>query len=672
MKAQEARSLINALRDELHTHNHRYYVLNQPAIPDYEFDQKLKRLEELEHKFPQWFDPNSPTQRVGSDLVKHFESITHRFPMVSLSNSYSKDEIVAFDERVRKAVGDDVSYVLELKYDGVAIGVRYENGVLTQAVTRGDGVQGDLVTANVRTIRSMPLVLKKGNYPNDFEVRGEIVLPGKEFERINRERQDRGEEPYANPRNTASGTLKMQDSKEVAKRSLNCIIYAFYAEKSIFSSHSESIEAAGSWGFNIPRKEERMVEVVDSIEGIVDFIGYWEKQRVYLPFEIDGIVIKVDRFTHQEQLGYTAKAPRWAIAYKYPAENSSTRLKSVTYQVGRTGAITPVANLEPVLLAGTTVKRASLHNADQIAKLDLHDGDWVFVEKGGEIIPKITGVERSKREPSARPIAFIVRCPECHTPLIRNEGEAQHYCPNEDGCPPQIKGKMEHFISRKAMNIEGLGSETIEQLFNEGLISNSADLYRLTKEKLLPLDRMAEKSAQNIINGLEASKAVPFHRVVYALGIRYVGETVAKKLADHFGSMAALMQATEEELIEVNEIGERIAKSVVEFFQNPIHHSWIEQFKQAGLQMEVAQSKGSGSNKLEGLSFVVSGVFKTFSRDELKEIIVLNGGKVLSGISGNTSYLVAGENMGPSKLQKAKKLGVPLLDEEGFNQLIER
>lgn len=670
MTESEARNQIEALTQQINGHNHRYYVLNQPTISDYQFDMLLKELEKLEADFPHLADENSPTQRVGSDTVKSFETVVHRFPMVSLNNSYSRQELIEFDERVQKGISDDVEYVLELKYDGVAIGVNYRNGKLFQAVTRGDGVQGDVVTANVRTIKTLPLTLMGNDFPADFEIRGEIVLPRNEFNRINFERAERGEEAYANPRNTASGTLKMLDSKTVAQRNLDALMYGFYAETNPFKKHSESIEKAGQWGFNIPSKEKRMIEVVDSIDGIMAFIDYWDEHRLELPFDIDGVVIKVNDYRQRKQLGFTSKAPRWAIAFKFAAEEVSTLLLSVSYQVGRTGAITPVANLKPVLLAGTTVKRASLHNSDQIKKLDLHADDWVFVEKGGEIIPKITGVDENLRKPESQPIQFISHCPECQTELIRNEGEAQHYCPNETGCPPQITGKIEHFISRKAMNIEGLGSETIQQLYQEQLIDNVTDLYDLSQDQLIPLERMAAKSAGNIIQGVQDSKQVPFHRVLFALGIRFVGETVAKKLVAHFKSMDRLMVADYEELMAIDEIGERIAQSVIDYFANPIHQQWIEKLNKKGLQFQEEEGQGPDSDQLSGLKMVVSGIFQSFSRDEIKQLITSNGGSLVSSISGKTDFVVAGDKMGPSKLEKAKKLGIKILTEEELLEMI--
>ena len=671
MTEAEAKHKIASLVKMLNEHNYRYYVQSMPAVSDYEFDIKLKELEKLEAEFPQFIDENSPTKRVGSDIVKSFNTVVHRFPMVSLSNSYSKDELMDFDKRVRKAVGDEIEYVLELKYDGVAIGVTYKKGKLFQAVTRGDGVQGDDVTANVRTIRTMPLYLEGTDFPDDFEMRGEVFLPLDQFRRINLDREDIGEELYANPRNTASGTLKMKDSRVVSQRKLDCYMYAFAADQFPFEKHYQSIIKASDWGFKTPDHEKRMIEKVNSIEEIMEFVDYWDTAREKLDFEIDGIVIKVNSYSQQESLGFTAKAPRWAISYKFKAEQVSTILESVTFQVGRTGAITPVANLKPVQLAGTTVKRASLHNADQIAKLDLHILDHVFVEKGGEIIPKILGVDINFRGSGLTKVKFIENCPECDTELIRKEGEAHHYCPNEDGCPPQITGRIEHFISRKAMNIDGLGSETIEQFYRSGLVNNITDLYALKKSEILPLERMAEKSAQKIIDGIAASINVPFHRVLFALGIRYVGETVAKKLAGHFKTIDALMDADLETLMDVDEIGERIAESVMDYFSNVIHRDWIYNLKDAGLQFEIETKNKEGVQTLTGFKFVVSGVFSNFSRDEIKTLIEKHGGQILSGVSKKTDYLVAGEKMGPSKLEKAHKLGVSIISEDELVKMIE-
>lgn len=666
-----SRDRIEKLVKELNEHNFLYYVSNQPKISDYEFDLLLKELEELEKQNPEFRDNNSPTLRVGSDIVKSFNTVEHRFPMMSLGNSYSKEEIIDFDKRVKKTIEDEVEYVLELKYDGVAIGINYRNGKLYEAVTRGDGVRGDVVTENVRTIRTIPLHLRGNDFPEDMEMRGEIILPLSEFNRLNEERIEIGEEPYANPRNTASGTLKMQDSSIVAKRKLNAFMYGFFAPVNGFKNHFESIEKAGEWGFKVPEQKDRMIEKASTIDDIISFIDHWDSERKKLDFEIDGVVIKVNDYHQQEELGYTAKAPRWAIAYKFKAERVSTILESVNYQVGRTGAITPVANLKPIHLAGTTVKRASLHNSDQIEKLDLYIGDEVFVEKGGEIIPKIVGVDKSKRREENKKILFISHCPECDTELIRKEGEVQHYCPNDVSCPPQITGKIDHFISRKAMNIDGLGGETVEQFYRSGLVNNVSDLYKLEKDQILPLERMAEKSADNIINGIEASKKIPFQRLLYALGIRYVGETVAKKLAFHFKNIDAIKEATIEELISVDEIGERIGESVINYFSIEQHRELIQSLKDSGLCFEIIEEKIEGPQVLLGYKMVVSGVFTKFSRDEIKAAIEKNGGKISSGVSKNTDYLVAGEKMGPSKLEKAQKLGVKIISEDELISMLE-
>ena len=655
----------------LNEHNYNYYVLNKSLISDFEFDQLLKELESLEKAHPEFKDENSPTVRVGSDIVKSFNTVKHRFPMVSLSNSYSKEEIMEFDERVKKVIEDKVEYILELKYDGVAIGINYKNGNLFQAVTRGDGTRGDVITENVRTIRSIPLQLRGNDYPEDFEIRGEIFMPLAEFKRINEEREEIGEETYANPRNTASGTLKMQDSSIVSQRNLDGFIYGFYASSNPFETHFDSIKKAAEWGFKIPLIKKRMIEKVTTIDEIISFIDFWDLERKKLDFEIDGIVIKVNNYHQQDELGFTAKSPRWAIAYKFKAEQVSTRLESVSYQVGRTGAITPVANLTPVHLAGTTVKRASLHNADQIERLDLHIGDEVFVEKGGEIIPKIVGVDLSKRSSDLKQVEYITQCPECGTELVRKEGEAHHYCPNDISCPPQITGKIAHFISRKAMNIDGLGNETIEQFYKAGLLNNFAGLYHLKKEEMLPLERMAEKSADNILAGLEASKNVPFPRVLYALGIRYVGETVAKKLALHFKNINALMAASFEDLIAVDEIGDRIAESIINYFSIEQHIQLIDSLKKSGLCFEIVEEQREGPQLLSGLKIIISGVFTQFSRDEIKALIEKNGGILSSSISKNTDYLVAGENMGPAKLEKAQKLGLKIISEEELIRMIE-
>lgn len=669
MTKDQAKASIEALSKELMHHNHQYYVLDQPEISDYDFDMKLKELQKLEEQFPEFKVATSPTQRVGGEITKNFETVKHKYPMLSLANTYSKEELEDFLKRIDKSINEPVEFVCELKYDGAAIGITYKNGVLARAVTRGDGTQGDDITANVRTIRSVPLQLQGTDFPEELEIRGEIFMLLEGFAKLNQQRIEDGEEPFANPRNTASGTLKMQDSSIVASRALDCFLYYILTDDRLFDNHFESMQKAAEWGFKVPPAEKKYIAKAKNIDEIFDFINYWEEHRHELPFEIDGIVIKVNDYAQQEKLGTTAKSPRWAISYKYKAEQVSTRLNSITYQVGRTGAITPVANLEPVLLAGTTVKRASLHNADQIEKLDLHVGDHVFVEKGGEIIPKVIGVDFEKRSPETAAVEYATHCPECGTGLIRKEGEAQHYCPNDDGCPPQIKGRIQHFISRKAMDIEGMGGETVDQFVNEGLIANYADLYDLQKEQLLPLDRMAEKSAQNIIDGIEASKAIPFERVLFALGIRYVGETVAKKLARHFGNIDSLMQASVEELTNVDEIGQRIAESVTAFFADPAKVEAVERLKTKGLQFEVQQQEGA-SNKLDGLTIVISGNFERYSRKEIKELIEKHGGKNTGSVSGKTDLIIAGEGMGPSKRKKAEDLGVKIIDENEFAEMI--
>ncbi len=671
MTISEAQERITELTKALEKHNHLYYVKNQPEISDYDFDMMLKDLESLEERFPELQHPNSPTKRVGGDITKKFESVLHDYPMLSLSNSYSKEEIVDFESRARKLTDADLEYVCELKYDGVAIGIRYLNGAFDRAVTRGDGTKGEDVSANVRTIKTVPMTLQGNDFPDELEIRGEIFFPLDGFEALNQQRAQAGEDLYANPRNTASGTLKNQDSSLVAERGLDCYLYGVYSKSNIASNHYEAVQAAGNWGFQIPEHSERMIERCKGIDEIMDFINYWDTKRHDLNFEIDGVVIKVNAYDQQEELGYTAKSPRWAIAYKFKAASVSTQLNSITYQVGRTGAITPVANLSPVLLAGTTVKRASLHNADQIAKLDLRIGDHVFVEKGGEIIPKVTGVDMAKRSDDAVPFEFGEFCPECNTPLIRLEGEAQHYCPNQAECPPQVAGRMQHFISRRAMDIEGIGAETIEQFYEAGLIKNIADLYDLGAEDLLPLERMAQKSVDNILQGLEASKEVPFERVLFALGIRYVGETVAKKLARHFHSMEKLQAASTEELLSVDEIGNRIAQSVQEFFTQEANTAIIDRLKNHGLQLEIPQEALSDrTDKLSGKTFVISGVFERHSRDELKELIEKNGGKNTGSVSAKTTYLLAGDGMGPSKRTKAEKLGVTIISEGDFEAMI--
>lgn len=657
---------IQQLRDELNQHNYNYYVLDTPTISDYEFDQKLKELQALEQAHPEFYDENSPTVRVGGSITKNFPTVVHEYRMYSLDNSYSKEDIEEWEQRIIKTLGtDDISFTCELKYDGASIDLLYEDGKLKQATTRGDGIQGDDITANVRTIGSVPLQLR-GDYPQRFYIRGEIVMPKKAFERLNQERVAAGEDPFMNPRNTASGSLKLQDTAEVAKRGLDCLLYFLVGDTGI-ATQFESLEKAREWGFKVPNYSR----LCHSTQEVMDFINEWDTKRHTLPYETDGVVIKVNNVAQQQELGYTSKSPRWAMAYKYKAEQVDTQLESISYQVGRTGAITPVANLKPVLLAGTIVKRASLHNADQIEKLDIHIGDWVYVEKGGEIIPKIVGVNLDKREPDAVPVNYITHCPECDTELVRNEGEAQHYCPNTYHCPPQITGKIQHFISRKAMDIEGLGEETVELLFRSGVIENYADLYEITVEKLLPLERMAKKSAENIVKGIEKSKEVPFERVLFALGIRYVGETVAKKLARHYKNITALEITTVEQLVEVDEIGNQIATSVVNFFQEEYNKELINRLKEYGLQFELSAEATAGqTDTLKGKTFVVSGVFSLYSRDELKALIEQHGGKVGSSISSKTDYVIAGDKMGPSKREKAESLGVKIIDEVAFQSLI--
>ncbi len=653
---------INQLREELRQHNYNYYVLDTPVISDYDFDIKLKELQRLEENYPEYYDPNSPTLRVGGAVTKNFETVIHDHRMYSLDNSYSKEDLLDWEKRIKKMVDGEVSYTCELKYDGASISLTYEEGLLVRAVTRGDGIQGDDVTTNIKTIKSVPLKLK-GNFPAKFDIRGEIVLPYEGFAKMNSERIAAGEEPYMNPRNTASGSLKLQDSSEVAKRPLDCLLYNITGDRLGISTQFESLKMARAWGFKVPTESKQ----VNSIDEVLAYVTYWDSHRHNLPYETDGVVIKVNNIQQQEELGFTAKAPRWAMAYKFKAEQVFTHLYKITYQVGRTGAITPVANLEPVLLAGTTVKRASLHNADQIAKLDIREGDTVFVEKGGEIIPKIIGVDFQKRNQDSQPTQYITQCPECSAQLIRKEGEAQHYCPNYKGCPPQIIGRIQHYISRKAMDIEGLGGETVALLVNEKLIINYADLYELKKEEVIPLERMAEKSADNLIMGIEKSKEIPFERVLFALGIRYVGETVAKKLAKHYKTIDAIINATEEELVNVDEIGITIAQSVKEFFASEENRKLIYRLKNYGVQLEVSADKlANQTDTLKGQTFVVSGVFEKVSRNELKKMIEDNAGKVSSSISSKTSFVIAGANMGPSKLDKANKLAIPIISEDDF------
>lgn len=657
---------IKKLRDELNQHNYNYYVLDNATISDFEFDKKLQELQELERLHPEFFDANSPTQRVGGEVTKNFETVPHNHRMYSLDNSYSKEDVLDWEARLKKIVDGPVQYTCELKYDGASISLTYEKGVLVKAITRGDGFQGDNVTANVKTIKSVPLQLK-GDFPEKFDIRGEIVLPFEGFNKMNEERIEIGEEPYRNPRNTASGSLKLQDSAEVAKRPLECLLYSIAGSNLGINTQFESLEKARTWGFKVPRA----AKLVHSIAEVFEFIDYWNSHRHSLPYETDGVVIKVNSLRQQEELGHTAKAPRWAIAYKFKAEQVSTLLNSISYQVGRTGAITPVANLEPVELAGTTVKRASLHNADQIEKLDIRVGDAVYVEKGGEIIPKILGVDLSRRPSNSQPTQYITHCPECATQLVRVAGEAQHYCPNYNGCKPQIIGRIQHFISRKAMDIEGLGGETVALLVNVGLIDNYSDLYELTKEQVVPLERMAEKSADNLIQGIQQSKNIPFERVLYALGIRYVGETVAKKLAKHYKSIAAIAEASVSDLVNVDEIGIKIAESVLAFFSSEENMLIINRLRDFGLQLEISEEQRMGqTDKLNGQSIVVSGVFESLTRDELKKLIEDNGGKVSSSISSKTSFIVAGDAMGPSKKKKAEDLGINIINEYQFLQKI--
>jgi len=662
----DTKARIDSLRAELREHNYNYYVLDNPTISDYEFDQKLKSLQDLEQRHPEFYDPNSPTLRVGGEVTKNFSTLAHQYRMYSLDNSYSKEDLQDWEKRIKKMIDGDIQYTCELKYDGASISITYEHGNLLKAVTRGDGVQGDDVTTNVKTIKSVPLQLK-GDYPDKFDIRGEIILPWEGFNKMNEARIAEGEEPYRNPRNTASGSLKLQDSAEVANRPLECFLYNIKGNNLDIKTQYESLEKARAWGFKVP-VESRLVK---SIDEILQFVNYWDMERHNLPYEIDGVVIKVDSLYQQEELGFTAKAPRWAMAYKFKAEQVSTRLNQITYQVGRTGAITPVANLEPVLLAGTIVKRASLHNADQIEKLDIREGDTVFVEKGGEIIPKIVGVDLSERPEDSIPTQYITSCPECETLLTRKEGEAQHYCPNDLGCNPQIIGRIQHFISRKAMDIEGLGGETVALLVNEGLILSYADLFELKKEQVLPLERMAEKSAENLINGIADSKKIPFERVLFALGIRYVGETVAKKLAKHYKSIDSIISASFDDLINVDEIGDKIAESVIQFFKIEENIEVINRLKDYGVQLQLSEEQlANHSDTLQGKTFVVSGIFESVSRTELKKLIEDNGGKVSSSISSKTTYIVAGANMGPSKRTKAEQLGVPIISEQDFLSML--
>lgn len=659
---------INILRKELNQHNYNYYVLDNASISDFEFDLKLKELEKLEKENPIFFDANSPTQRVGGTITKNFETVIHQNRMYSLDNSYSKDDLLDWEKRIQKILGtSEIEYTCELKFDGASINLTYEKGQFVKAVTRGDGFQGDDVTNNVKTIRSIPLCLTS-HFISDFEMRGEIILPIDGFLKMNEERVENGDEEYRNPRNTASGSLKLQDSAEVAKRPLDCLLYQVVTSERKYKTHFESLENARKAGFKVPKT----IALAKTIDEVFNFVNLWDAKRHDLPYETDGIVVKVNNLQQQEELGYTSKAPRWAIAYKFKAAQVSTILNEITYQVGRTGAITPVANLKPVQLAGTTVKRASLHNADQIEKLDIRINDTVFVEKGGEIIPKIIAVDFTKRPENSVPTKYATHCPECNTELVRTAGDAKHYCPNQFGCAPQITGRIQHFISRKAMDIDGLGGETVDLLRKEGLIENYADLYDLKVEQVIPLERMAEKSAQNMINGIQKSKEIPFEKVLFALGIRFVGETVAKKLTKHFKSIDSLMTATFEELIHVDEIGDRIAQSIIDFSSDLGNIQLINRLKTCGVQLEVsAESIENQTNKLGGQVFVVSGVFHQMSRNELKKTIENHGGKVSSSISKKTNYIVAGDNMGPSKLAKAQDLKIPIISEQVFIDMLQ-
>ena len=654
---------IQNLREELNLHNHNYYVLDNPTISDFDFDIKLKQLQDLENQYPNYFDENSPTQRVGGTITKNFETVAHDYRMYSLDNSYSKEDLIDWQNRIQKLLGDvDLTYTCELKYDGASISITYENGKLIRAVTRGDGFQGDDVTNNIKTIKSIPLQLK-GNFSERFDIRGEIILPFAGFEKMNQELIEIGETPYSNPRNTASGSLKLKESAEVAKRPLECLLYFLIGKNLPFNSQFDGLQAARNYGFKAPTESK----LAKNLDEVFEFIEIWDKKRHTLPYETDGVVVKVNSFQHQEELGYTAKSPRWAIAYKFKSEQVFTRLISISYQVGRTGSITPVANLEPVQLAGTTVKRASLHNADQIAKLDIRLGDIVFVEKGGEIIPKIISVDLEKRPISSQTTIYITHCPECNTQLVRTAGEANHYCPNFYGCPPQIIGRIQHYISRKAMDIEGLGGETVALLYNNGLVKNYADLYDLKIEQLLPLERMAQKSAENIVNGIAKSTEITFDKVLYAIGIRFIGENGAKKLAKHYKNIDNLRKASLEELSAVDDIGAKTAQSVIDFFENQENIKILDKLSLSGVQFKMIEKINvNATNIFAGKIFVVSGVFEKFSRDDLKKAIEDNGGKNGSSISAKTDYLVAGANMGPAKLEKANQLGITMISEDDF------
>ncbi|MBC7653007.1 MAG: NAD-dependent DNA ligase LigA [Oligoflexus sp.] len=670
MSLFDTKDQIDTLVHELKQHNYNYYVLAMPSTSDYDFDQKLKELEALEKLNPQFLNPDSPTQKVGGEITKNFKTIVHKWPMMSLGNTYNEQDLIDFDQRIRKAIGDDFEYVCELKFDGLSMSLTYQNGKLLRGVTRGDGTKGDEVTANVKTIRTIPTQVSGKNLPDDFDIRGEVFMHKAAFEKLNEERLENGEVAFANPRNFASGTVKMQDSAEVAKRPLDCFLYFFYSDKNPFKTHWESLQAVKNWGFKIS-EESRLC---DNIQDVLSFISEWDEKRFKLSYDIDGIVLKVNSYAQQQELGFTAKSPRWAISYKYKAQEVETVLERVTYQVGRTGAVTPVANLKPVLLAGTTVKRATLHNANEMERLDLHEHDTVLVEKGGEIIPKIIKVNLEKRLVGAQKIEYIHNCPQCGTKLIRKEGEVVHYCPNDEACPPQIVGKMQHFISRKAMNIEGIGAETVEAFFQKGLLKHISDIYNLKnrESELKNLERFGEKSIVNLIEGVEKSKKMPFEKVLFGLGIRYVGATVAKKLAQHFKNIDNIMKASFEELITADEIGERIAQSILEYFGNEKHVEEINKLKEAGLTF---QTEGKeiilASENLSGKTFLISGVFENHSRDELKEMIEANGGKILSGISPKLNYLVAGENVGPSKLEKVQKLKIDMITDLELLEMIE-
>lgn len=666
MNKDQAAKKIDTLRKELNEHNYKYYVLARPEISDFEYDRMMKELAGLEKEFPDLDDENSPTRRVGSDLTDEFKTVKHKYAMLSLGNTYSREELEDFDKRIKKLISGEVEYVLELKYDGVAISLTYEKGRLVRAVTRGDGEKGDDVTRNVRTIRSIPLVLNPNDYPAEFEIRGEVFMTRQGFQAFNEQREKTGEPPFANPRNATAGTLKLKDSSEVAKRPLDCFLYYLPGTGLPFDNHYDNLVQAQKWGFRIPVEHLRKTH---SIDEILQYINEYDKKRQELDFEIDGIVIKVNSIALQQELGFTAKTPRWAISYKFQAEQAYTKLESISFQVGRTGAVTPVANLRPVSLAGTTVKRASLHNEDQIIIMDIRPGDMVYVEKGGEIIPKIVGVDKEARDTSLPPFHFIKNCPECGAELIRNTGEAAHYCPNVHKCPPQIKGRIEHFVSRKAMDI-GIAEATIDQLYRHSLLKDITDLYELEFMQLVMLERFAEKSANNLLESIEESKTAGFEQVLYALGIRYVGETVAKKLARHFGSMEKLMNASFDELIEIDEIGERIARSILDFFGNPGNIEIIEKLKKQGLKFETREQELPVSEKFQGLNFVISGTFANFSREEIKDLIEKNGGKNQSSVNNKTDYLVAGDNMGPSKRQKAEELGIKIIDEDEFSAML--